>query len=685
MSRLIKVSAIITVILCCGLFGRGAYGAEDANAFGQLLDKIKTYDFGKSRVDLIKVSEKIGQASGKPEIKEIEKQLNEFLKSDATYAAKDFVCRELSVIGTEASAPTLAGMLTDEKYSDMARYALERISGEKIDVALRDALPKATGNAKIGIINTLGVRGDKKAVGALAELSSDANEAVACAAIASLGRIDDPAATEAIAKIKDKATGSLRTKAMDSFLQQADRLLAKGQKDAALSIYKQLSASTEPMPVRVAATRGMIMASGDKTSETVTELLKSTDKQIQTAAISTLRDVAKTDVVKAAAEQLPNLAATQQIQMLTALADCKDRAALPAVLTAAKSSDEQIRIAALNALGILGDPETVDVLVKAAVATKGNEQKAAQESLYRLQGADIDQVILRGMPEAEPKTKVELIRSCDQRNLLAAVPLLLKAAKDPDGAVRIESIKALRNLAGAGDLAALVELQITASGADRGELEKTVVAVARKIPADKNPAQSVLAALPSAKDLDTRSSLLSVLGRIGDPAALPVLREALLDKDDKVKEAAVRGLSEWPTSAPADDLLKIAQTSENPVQKTLALRGYVRLTGLESEKPAEEIIKMYKQAMALAPNAAEKKMVLSGLSNMKSIEALQMAGEYLTDSELKQEAEAAVVKIAESTIRKNPQQTRELLQKVLDGNPGESVKEQAGRLLRPNK
>ena len=68
---------------------------------------------------------------------------------------------------------------------------------------------------------------------------------------------------------------------------------------------------------------------------------------------------------------------------------------------------------------------------------------------------------------------------------------------------------------------------------------------------------------------------------------------------------------------------------------------------------------------------------------MKSVEALQMAGVYLADSELKQEAEAAVVKIAESTIRKNPQQTRELLQKVLDGNPGETVKGQAQRLLNP--
>ncbi len=358
---------------------------------------------------------------------------------------------------------------------------------------------------------------------------------------------------------------------------------------------------------------------------------------------------------------------------------------MTAVLAAAKSTDESVRIAAMTAIGTLGDASTVDLLVATASTVGGAEQKAAQDSLYRLRGADIDQTILSKLPDAQPKAKVELIRSCDQRNITAAVPALEKAVKDADGQVRIESIKALRAVAGPQDLPGLIDLQLAASGADRSELEKTVVAVARKIPADKNPAEKVLAALPAVKDLDARCSLMSVLGKIGDPAALPVLREALADKEEKVKDAAVRALSDWPTAAPAADLLKIAQSSENQVQKTLALRGYVRLIGLESDKPAEEIIKMYQEAMTLAPNAAEKRMVLSGVGNAKSFEALQMAAGYLDDAELKQEAEAAVAKIAEATIQKHPQETKELLQKVLAGTTNDSVREQAQKVLKQGK
>jgi HEAT repeat protein len=390
-------------------------------------------------------------------------------------------------------------------------------------------------------------------------------------------------------------------------------------------------------------------------------------------------------VVKAATAQLPNLAPAQQVQLLAALADCNNPAALPEVMTAANSTDEAVRVAALSAIGTLGNASTVDILVQAAATTKGGEQKAARESLYRLRGADIDGVILSKVADSEPKAKIELIRACDQRNMTSSVPALTKAVKDSDAQVRMEAIKALRAVAGPEDIQGLIDLQLTASGADRGEMEKTVVVVARKIPADKNPAEKVLAALTKAGDLEAKCSLMSVLGEIGDPAALTVLRAGLADKDDKIKDAAVRALSSWPTAEPAADLLKVVKESANPVHKALALRGYVRLAGLQSEKSGEEAMKMYKEAMGLAANAADKKMVLSGLGNTKSFEALQMVGGFLDDTELKQEAEAAVVKIAESTLRGHPAETRALLQKVLDGTQSESIKGQAQQLLKPGR
>ena len=225
----------------------------------ELLEKVKTYDWGQNRLALTEVSDLVREAYGNPaELRQIEESLLKVLDSDAKRAGKQFVCRQLSIIGTERSVPTLAKMLTGEETSDMARYALERIPGAAVDEALREALPKAEGNPKVGIINSLGQRRDRGAVRALRGLISDPNETVAAAAVAALGQIADSQATSALAQAKDKTSGKLQMLVLDAYLRCADQLAAQGEKEQALAIYKELQKEDMPKPIRTAALRGMI-------------------------------------------------------------------------------------------------------------------------------------------------------------------------------------------------------------------------------------------------------------------------------------------------------------------------------------------------------------------------------------------------------------------------------------------
>jgi type 1 glutamine amidotransferase len=227
----------------------------------ELFEKIKKYDYGQSRAALTEVSDKIRDAQGsRAELRKIENKLVEVLESDATHAAKQFACRKLSIIGTTQSVPVLSTMLTKPKMSDMARYALERMPGEDVNQALRGALSKTTGKTQVGIINTLGMRGDKKAVGAISKLVDSSDALVADAAAAALGHIAGPEATKALAAAKDKAKGKLRLVVLDSYLKCADQLAAEGKRRQAITIYKQLS--SEPAPIGAAALRGMVTARG---------------------------------------------------------------------------------------------------------------------------------------------------------------------------------------------------------------------------------------------------------------------------------------------------------------------------------------------------------------------------------------------------------------------------------------
>jgi hypothetical protein len=128
-------------------------------------------------------------------------------------------------------------------------------------------------------------------------------------------------------------------------------------------------------------------------------------------------------------------------------------------------------------------------------------------------------------------------------------------------------------------------------------------------------------------------------------------------------------------------MLKAARNSEDRAHRILALRGSIRLLGLDSKRAPEETIEMYKKAMTLAPDAIEKRRVLSGLANTKSLGALQMSADYLRDKSLFKEAEFAVVKIAEGIYERFPQQTKDVLEKILQTSKNDPLRQKAQELI----
>jgi len=114
-----------------------------------------------------------------------------------------------------------------------------------------------------------------------------------------------------------------------------------------------------------------------KAIEIVLDILKSDEQEMHAVAIAMVKEIPGVDITKALARELPNLPAISQVRLLSALADRGDRTALPAVVEATKVTDESVRIAALKALGQLGDASNTMLLVQTAAATTGAEQKAA--------------------------------------------------------------------------------------------------------------------------------------------------------------------------------------------------------------------------------------------------------------------------------------------------------------------
>jgi len=240
-------------------------GPPDKAAIDAAFEALKTFDWGGERKLLRPLEDAavLAQTDAAAR-KDLEARLLAVATSGASRAAKDFACRQLSLVATAASVPPLAPLLADKDLNHMTRYVLERIPGPEPLAALRDALPKVSGRQLVGVVVSLGVRRDGQSVEALARLLASADHEVAGAAAQSLANVGTPEAVAAVSAFQPKAPEKIRSVVADACLAGAQRLLAAGNRAEALAVYKGLIGAQQPKQVRLAAMRGMLEATGKK-------------------------------------------------------------------------------------------------------------------------------------------------------------------------------------------------------------------------------------------------------------------------------------------------------------------------------------------------------------------------------------------------------------------------------------
>ncbi|MCA9188457.1 MAG: HEAT repeat domain-containing protein, partial [Planctomycetales bacterium] len=186
-----------------------------------------------------------------------EQRLLAFVTGDSTEAAKDYAFRQLFLVAGPASVETLGGLLTNHRWSHMARNVLERMEGEDAVKSLRSALKITSGPLQAGIATSLGARQDDASVETLSGLVSGVDPDVGHAAVLALGAIRSQKAADALAQAKS-AYPEVSEAIPDATLACAEGLLKHGHADAAAAVYKRLATSDVPKHIKLAASRGML-------------------------------------------------------------------------------------------------------------------------------------------------------------------------------------------------------------------------------------------------------------------------------------------------------------------------------------------------------------------------------------------------------------------------------------------
>ncbi|HEV8291047.1 MAG TPA: HEAT repeat domain-containing protein [Tepidisphaeraceae bacterium] len=675
-----KILAALAILLTVAVGGH-AQEQDFTDLVKQLAEKLGGQDL-YARGEAARMLETMCNHASRPgadaERAAVCKAMVKALGPDTPKMGRVWLLRQLEKNGRAEVVDTLAGLFLDpdELIRQQALLALANNPSEEAAAKLREALKASDDSyARIAIINSIGYRRDPQAVEALAKWMDDNDERVADAAVAALGAIGN---ADALAVLDKKAVPTAT--GVDAYLRCLQAVSREKHAESAesyLNLYQNATARQQ----KLAGLRG-VAVSGDseKAVAALVDALSSKDVQIQLAAAQ-LSVQAGPQVAGKVLESFDRIPASAQAALLSALGDRAVNGAKEKALEAINSRQAAVRVAAIGALGSLGDQTTALMLAKLASQKSGAEQAAARESVSRIRGTDVDAALLAALNNSDAKVQAELIRALAARRAVVAIATLENLAKTaPDASVRVEAINALGAMARPNSLPTLLEILLSSRDQKQSQAaEAAIAAVLARIENSDERAVPLLEAISKTTGTQ-RMALLRLLGRTGSSRALEALRRELKEGDPQMHDATVRALSEWPDAAVIADLLAIAKEDPSQTNKVLALRGYVRVVALPSDRRPAETARMLGDALTIA-TTSEKKAILGALGAVGAVEALHLAAPLMDNEEVRNESITATLRIARTVAGTVPDEATTAANHALELSQDEAVKRNVAAII----
>ncbi len=625
----------------------------------KILETVSDFEPDQTRVWHREYLDLMAQVYLDPALKKgAEKLMVRTLEGGASGTGSRLICRELGVIGSDDSVPLLSKLLEDPEMTDVALLALENIPGAKSGTMLREALNTSDAAATIRITNSLSVRRDLESVKQLEALALSADPEVAQAAIRALGQIGGEKAAFILEEQFEETGGKLRWTIADAWLICADGYLSEGRKEEAKQIYRKVFEADPPLSLWNAALKGWFLTSGEKPVGFLAENLQGDDTEYHRRVIGLIYLIPDPSGLAALYEEVPGFPESSELYLMNVLSAAGDYSVRPVIMEMLRDEDRVVRISAIKALPGVGTNEDAELLAAIAANTRGVERDMARQSLNMLAVPGTGETIMAAITSTEGREKAELVRSAGERNMTGAIDLVIESASDPDRIVRQEAVRALGRMGPPEIIPEVTALLVEAeSSREQREAEQAVLTLLQKMPEGADRSSGIIEALNAKPGPASAASLISILGQLGEPEGLPVLRKALKSEEDEIRLATIRALSTWPDAVPYPDLMGIVTSTADQRMHTLALRGSVDLVNRDANLSSEEQLERMNLIWENAVNEGEKKAVISGLSKIRSIGALDMAMELVRKGVSSPEAETAVIIIAKGTGYDDPEAT----------------------------
>jgi HEAT repeat protein len=675
-----KILTLIVIIIAFASISSYAASDVELDEVEQILAVIETYQYGQSLEPMVRLDSILRQVTDEDHLADIEQMMINKLDSECTVDGKDQICRRLRYIGTENSAQVLSEMLNDPVTFEMALYALELIPGKNVDELLYREFMKRSESQKIRLINIMGIRSVEKAIPELKKLLLSSEEDFAAAAITAIGQMPPDTAIALLLSAMNKTTGDLQLRTANAAIQAAGKLSDQSEsKSVYLSIYN----SSIPVTIRFAALKQIIRIDPDQGNTLIIEAIDSNDKKLRTGALSLIDNLQNEEVINQIIADSSQYTTQEIMVLLKSLSARAESDYSDFFLDCAKHENHDIKIAGLHALRYSKSASVVPFLINIAAQTTGEEKSTARESLYLINAPDSDELIIKLVGESEGKEKIELIHCIGERQIESSKSMLIKLAADQDIQISRSAIKALKSVTDIHDIDALTELLINIDDPDgQNEIVGLLQNLVVQVEPPERRADGILEKMTRVSDKSDRILLMQILGVSGNPRALSLLADTLEQPDEELEKAAIRALSLWPDAQPADLLLNKVKNSNAKGNRVLAFRGYLTLLSRNKNLSDKDLLVRYQEAIEIAPDAGEQKRVFSNIASLNSLDAVELAAEYLKDKNLKPEAEAAIIDVCRKILlNSDSKKIKKILTEISTETENESIREAALELI----
>ncbi len=567
-----------------------------------------------------------------------------------------FFLSQVQLVGKQESIRPLEKYLVDDDLAGPATAALLAIGGPDATRAFLKALDKAPRNARLTLVQSLGEARGREAVKKILPLAESADPGIREAALFALANIGDPAAGPALSKSRVAVSYRERSQAPSLYLLYARRLAESGRTtdgvEAARAVLESYRRPEESQHA-CAALALVVSALGPRALPDLLAAADSPDRGFRGSALTLAERIPGSEATLRWVEKAGTPSSDVRADIIAMLGQRKDAAALPFVRESLRNGEETVRLAAIPAATRLAGEAVLPDLLPLLGSADAEESAALKTALLGYPGKLVVPEAARLLDVTPLPAKAVLIDVLGEKGARDEIERVYRLAEDPHPAIREASLGALGKLAGEGDLARLVAMLEKASASDDVvRLREAIAAAVLRNPDPERRADGLLDLLKNATPAG-KIAILKVLPRVGGTRPLRAAVEEIAARDSEVRTAAVGALSRWPDEEAADDLLRIASTTQNRERFRAAVQGYVRLVD-RSSTPAVKKLAAYEKLLALPGEDGDKKPVLAGIAAVREPESLRLLARYLDNPALRDAAAAALLDLASQQSPQEP-------------------------------